>query len=289
MSHLPFQFFAWAASIAYMVETIQAKFISKHKIENPWLFNFVWLVFLLIMNTVVCLWAGATVPHVWGNVILVGIFFALGMSLFTLANYKLDVSVLTPLSNFHTIFVVILGVLFLNENLSSLQLSLIVIMFIAAMLVTYDENFSLKSFFNKGVFISLASMLCYALMAMFLKKASAEVPFWTLNLWYFFIGAVLMMFTLPLFKNDIKSLNKNQLWNVLFLSLAGTVATLLANKAYTSNISISGAIIYIPLSVIVVMLLSSFFPKFLEHHTWKVYLVRIISTAVLVYAGIMLI
>jgi drug/metabolite transporter (DMT)-like permease len=235
------------------------------------------------------LWAGATIPHVWGNIILVGLFFALGTSLFTLANYKLDVSVLTPLSSFHTVCVVILGVLFLNENLSSMQLWLIITMIVAAMLVTFDENFSIKSFFSKGVAISLVSMLSFALMAMFLKKASAEVPFWTLNLWYFFIGAILMMFTLPLFKNDIKSLNKNQLGNVLFLALAGTVATLLANKAYTTNISISGAIIYIPLSVIVVMLLSPFFPKFLEHHTWKVYLVRIIATAVLVYAGIMLI
>ena len=290
MTHLPFQAFAWAASILFAVETIQAKFVSKHKIENPWLFNIVWLLFLLVLNTVICLWAGTRVPHVWGNVIWVGLFFALGMSLFTLSNYKLDVSVLTPLSNFHTIFVVILGVLFLGENLTVVQVWLIAIMIIAGIVVTLDENISIRSFFSKGVAIALASMFSFALMAMFFKKASMEVDFWTLNLWYFFIGAILItIFTWPFFKKDVRILDKNQIGNVLFLALAGVAGNLASNKAYASNISISGAIIYIPLSMLVVMALSPFFPKLFEHHTWKVYAIRIVSTAVLVYAGIRLI
>jgi len=47
-------------------------------------------------------------------------------------------------------------------------------------------------------------------------------------------------------------------------------------------------IISIPLSVIAVMLIAPFYPKLLEHHTKKVYIIRIAAAAVLVYAGIRL-
>ena len=285
---MSFQFFAWVASILFAVESIQTKFVSKHKIQNPWLFNFVWLLFLLFFNTIVCLSSGAGIPDAWGNIILVGLFFAIGLNLFTLANYRMDVSILTPLSNSQTIFAIILGMLFLNEHLSAWQSGLIGIMIVAGIIVTIDEKFSIKSFFNKGVTMCLASMLSFALMAMFFKKASTEVPFWTLNLWYFFSATVFTTLTIPFFKKDIKTLDKNQLSNVSLLALVGVLANLAANKAYTANISISTAITSIPLSMAIVILIAPFFPKLSEHHTWKVYLVRIIAAVVLVYAGLKL-
>lgn len=289
MNSLPFQFFAWMASILFAVEAIQTKFVSKHQVKNPWLFNFVYVLFVLLLNTAVCLSAGAGIPTVWGNVLLVGLFFALGVTFFILSNYKLDVSVLTPLSNSHTLFVVILGVLFLSETLTPIQAWLIAAMIVAGVLVTFDEKFSVKSFFSKGVLFALAGTLSFALMAMFFKKASMETDFWTLNLWYFVVAASLvMMFTFPLFKSDLKTLDKNQVLNVFFLAVISAAGNFASNKAYASNISISGAIMYIPLSMIIVMALSPFFPKLFEHHTWNVYAVRIVSAAVLIYAGIKL-
>jgi drug/metabolite transporter (DMT)-like permease len=283
-----FQIYAWVASILFAIEALQVKIISNHQVKNPWLLNGFWTFCVFIINTAVCLWAGAGVPSAWGNIFLAGLFFAIATSLFIFANYRLDVSTLSPLYNFRTIFVVILGALFLGEILTVTQLVLIGIMVLGGILVSFDERFSLKSFFSRGVLFALADMVALALMALFLKKAFVESGFWTVNLWYYFIATALLCLTLPFFYKDVKTLNKTQMGSMLLAAVAGAAGNFAANKAYVTNIGISGAILSIPLSAIAVMLIAPFYPKLLEHHTAKVYIIRIAAAAVLVYAGIRL-
>ena len=286
--NIPFQAFAWAASILFAIEAVLVKIISNHQIKNPWLLNAFWTLCVFVMNTIICLWAGAGVPVAWGNIVLAGLSFAFATSFFIFANYRLDVSTFAPLFNFRTIFVVILGTLFLGEVLSGLQLLFIGMMVLGGVLVTFDEKFSIKSFFSLGVLLALADMAALALMALFLKRALAESGFWTVNLWYYLFGTALVFLTAPFFYKDIKTLYKPQVGSILVASVVGVAGNFAAAKAYASNISISGAIISIPLSVAIVVIFSLFFPKLLEHHNWKVYLVRIIAAIILVYAGIRL-
>ena len=284
-----FQIFAWVACCLLALESLAAKIISKHKINNPWLFNIVWVFFVVVLNSAICLWGGIGLPKIWNNIIWAGLFFALSSGLFTLVVYKFDVSVFVPLENLRTVFAVLLGMLFLGEVLTKTQLWLICVMVFAGIFVTADEKFSFRSFFNKKTFLILAEMASLAFMAMFLKKAAAENNFWTLNFWYNLIGMLFLLFTWPLFSKDIKKIDKTHIGGIFVLALFGAVGTLAATRAYASNIGISGAIISIPLSVIVVMLIAPFYPKLLEHHTVKVYIIRIAAAIILVYAGIKLI
>ncbi len=288
MEHIPFQFFAWGASITFAIESLLLKYLSKHKVNNPWLLNITCLFFTILLNSSVSLYMGAGWPSAWGNILLAALFFALGMTLFNLVAYQLDVSVFIPLENFKTIFSVILGAMFLGEVLTGNQMYLIGAMVVAGIFVTFDENFSIKSFFSKGVILALVEMLAISLMALFLNKAAVDNNFWTLNLWYNVIAAGIMLFTWPLFSKDIKTLDKSHIGIIFLFALAGATANLLSAKAFTLNIGISQAIIAIPLSVIIAMASSLFFPKLFEHHTWKVYILRIASAATLIFAGIKL-
>lgn len=286
--HFSFQIFAWAACMLFAVEAVLVKIISNHQIKNPWLLNAFWTFCVFVLNTIICLWAGAGIPLLWGNIVFAGLSFAVSTCFFIFANYKLDVSILSPLFNFRTIFVVILGMLFLGEVLNVTQLAIIGVMILGGVLVSLDEKFSPKSFFKPGVLLALATMVTSALTALFLKRALNETEFWTVNLWYYLFATGFVCLTLPFFYKDIKSLNKPQVGGVLLASAAGVVGNFAASKAYASNIGISGAIISIPLSVIVVMIIAPFYPKLLEHHAAKVYIIRIAAAVILVYAGIKL-
>src|SRR5579864_1439344 len=122
--HLPFQIFAWIASLLFAVEAVVIKAMSNHQVKNPWLLNAIWTFCVFVLNTIICLWAGAGLPHEWVNIILAGLFFAIATSFFIFANYKLDISTFSPLFNFRALFVVILGGLFLGEALTLQQLLL---------------------------------------------------------------------------------------------------------------------------------------------------------------------
>jgi len=53
-NHLPFQIFAWAASVLFAIEALQVKIISNHQVKNPWLLNAFWtfcvFVFIKILK-----------------------------------------------------------------------------------------------------------------------------------------------------------------------------------------------------------------------------------------------
>ena len=68
----------------------------------------------------------------------------------------------------------------------------------------------------------------------------------------------------------------------IFLALGD----ILANKAYADNVSISTAIISLPCSMIIAVILSFFRSNLLEKHTVKIYLIRFIATAVMILSAL---
>src|SRR3989344_1579835 len=161
-------FFAWLASLMYGLEAITGKLTSKHVIQNPYLFNFFWAFFILILTIPVALINGVTVPAHWGYIIIASFFYALSGVLYVLALYKLDVSVIAPLFSFRTAMAVILGALFLGEVLLTRQYVLIGIIFVFGIFVSIDEKSALRSFFTRGTAIALFAMLALVLMAIFI-------------------------------------------------------------------------------------------------------------------------
>ena len=130
--------------------------------------------------------------------------------------------------------------------------------------------------------------LMLAIESIFINKSVAESGLWETNLFNPLITLILLLFTLPLFYKDFKSIKSKQLIGVGMMALCVAIANILANQAYAKNISISTAIIALPLSMIIVFFLSIFTPNLLEKHTIKVYAIRFTAAAVMIIAALKL-
>lgn len=270
----------------YGLETVIGKIISKHSIHNPWFFNFVWEFFILLGMATIGLWYGIGIPTQWIYIVLGALMYALGSALYTLALYKLDVSIISPMFSFRTSMAVLIGAIFLGEILTLKQYFLIGIIFLFGLFVNIDENFNLKSFFNKNVLILLIDMLCLVFMAMFIKKAIAIDGFWTSTVWIALLGQVWLLGTLNLFKKELRQATLEQYGYTALVAVTGIIGTLAANAAYSKNISISATIISIPTSFVLAFLFSIFKPKLLESHTLKIYAIRFISAIIMIVAAL---
>jgi hypothetical protein len=72
------------------------------------------------------------------------------------------------------------------------------------------------------------------------------------------------------------------------MSLALLIGILTSNKSYTDNVTISSAIISLPMSMIMAFLFSIFAPNLLEKHTLKVYAIRFTAAAIMIISALKL-
>ncbi len=277
---------AWLASIMYGVEAILGKITSKHSVKNPWLFNFIWTLFIAIGTVIVSLYFGAGIPVHWKYIFLTSVVWALTNVFYALSIYNLDASVLAPLYTLRTIMAVIAGSLFFGEVLSLKQYALTGIIFIFGIFVSMDERFSFRSFFNRKVAIALIGMLCLLIASLLTKKAVAVEGLWNTTLWVALLGQVWLLATIPLFKKDVPFVSIKQVGVIAIVSVAGVSGTIAAMAAYAKNVSIATSIISLPLSMVAAFILSFFLPNLLEKHTLKVYAVRFVSASIMILAAL---
>ncbi|MBI4226076.1 EamA family transporter [Candidatus Roizmanbacteria bacterium] len=164
---MPFIILAWIASILYGIVVILSKLLSKHSIKNPWLFAFLWSFITLVFTTSLSLYNHVSFPNAWDNLIIISLSGAFVWILFTLALYKLDASVISPLYNLRTAFSAILSAIILSEILSYRQYFLIFLIIIAGIFVTLDEKFNFRSFFKKSILILLTGILFSSISGVF--------------------------------------------------------------------------------------------------------------------------
>ena len=285
---MSFIFFAWLASFVYGLEVVVTKMVSRHLISNQWLFNFFWLLWILIFTIPLALTAGASWPTSWWSILAAGTFYALGSLFYILALYQIDVSVIAPLYNIRTLFSVVLGVLWLKESLSPLQLFLIGVMIFSSVVVTYEEKFSGRSFLNIGILTTVVGTIFSALMGVFIKLSVAENDYWTVTLFMPIISQLILLVTLPKFAKDLRKVSVKNHLAIIFIALFGLVGTLSANKAFAGNVSLTTVILSLPFSMILTFILSQALPDLLEKHSLKVYAVRFSSAAIMIASAVKL-
>jgi hypothetical protein len=110
-----FLFFAWLASIVFGLEVVIGKFTSKHTIANPWLFNFVWSLFVVIIIVPFALVNHVGIPSLTLHLFWASFYYAAANILYILSLQLNDVTAMGPLFNFRSVFSVILGVLCLEK------------------------------------------------------------------------------------------------------------------------------------------------------------------------------
>lgn len=285
---MPFYVFAWIASIVSGVATVIGKLTAKHSLKNPWLFNFLWSLFALMFIIPIALVNRVTWPANWTNIIWTAVFTSIFYLTYTFLIYKFDVSTFAPLFNLRTGLAVILGVIFLAESLTFYQVILIGLMMVAGILVTLDEKFSLKTFFQWPILIVFLSMVSLTIQSVFIKKAMMVNGYWEVTLWSFVLTQILLLLTVPWFYKDIIFISRRQAGSLGLMGLCDVAVNLASIKAFSVNVSISSAIISMPFSLIIAFILSFVAPKLLEKHHIKVYALRFLGTGAMLWAALRL-
>ncbi len=285
---MSFIIFAWLASFFFGLVSVVGKLTSKYAISNIWLFTFLYGLFTVLFTLPLALSNGVTMPSAWGNLSLSAVFNTLFLIFYALAIFNLDVSVISPLFNFRIALVALLGFLMLNEVLTALQLQLIAIIFLAGIFVSLDEKFNIKSFFKKPIFYGILMSFFLALDSIYINKSIAETGYWETNLYNPLITQLLLLFTIPLFITEVRKINRNQLLGTAAMAFCATIGNIFANQAYATNVSISTAIIALPVSMFIVFGLSIFNPKLLEKHSLKVYAIRFAAAFIMIAAALII-
>jgi drug/metabolite transporter (DMT)-like permease len=285
---MPFYVYAWIGAIFGGFFVITAKLTSKHAISNPWLFNFLLSLVVLLFTLPAAIYYHAVIPNNWTMIIIAAIFLTLTNIFYIFSNKSLDVSVFMPLYNFKSIFAVLIGIIFFRENIAINKLFFVGVIFVAGILTSLDEKFSLKSFFKVTIAVGLATVFFNTLLNAFTKTAMLSNSVWTATLWTAILNFIFVIPTIPLFKNEIKKLNFSHIIPVGLMGLFDAIGILASNKAYQGNLGISSLIMNTPFSMIFAFLFSVFAPKLLEKHTLKIYAIRFVSTAIMIYAALQL-
>lgn len=285
---MPFYVYAWIADLLWGVGSIAGKLSSKHHLANPWLLNFSWQVFGVLLLVPIVLINHTPLPTNWWPILIVAICYTFSGTLYILALSRLDISILSPLYALRSVFAVLLGALLFVEHLTQIQMLLVVVVFIGGLLVSMDEKLSIRSFFRPTIALALAAVIASAVSAAAVKNALQTQDYWTVNFWGNAIPVILLLPTISLFWNDFRKSKPVHFSGVVFLSIFSMLGTLAANRAFATNIGISSTIIAVPASMILAFLFSIFAPKLLEKHTIKVYAIRFAAATVMIIAALKL-
>ncbi len=278
--------YAWLTSITYGVGSVVGKIATKHHINNPWLYNFAWWVFTLICIVPFAIAGGVGWPTDWSSMVWLGVANAVSGLLFIHAFYAVDLSILSPLSNLRIPLVAISGVLLLGETLTVMQWIFIAVIFIAGGFVNMDERMNIRSIFNKKVVLAMSWILTSVWFNSLIKYASQRNGFWEVSLWSTVLALIFVLPTIPLFYNGVIKTSIRHYYGLILSTILFTAGFLFSVKALGENVSISMAIISLPIAMFITMILSVFAPKLLEKRTVKVYAVRFAAATVMFLAAL---
>ncbi len=274
-------FYAWLTAITYGIGALVGKLATKYHIKNPWLFNIVWAVLTLLFIVPFALFYHVGLPEDWSSMIVLGLANAVSSITFAFAFYAVDLSILSPLSNMRAPITAIIGVLIFHEILSPFKWILIGVLFVAGLFIHADEKMSLKAFWTKATALTFVWILTSVWFNTMIKVASNHNGFWEVSLWSNLLMVVFLLPTIPFF---IKDLAKTPLMNYSGIAIntaLWTAGLLFSIKALSANVSISMAIISLPLAMILTMILAFFAPKILEKHPAKIYVIRTTAAALM--------
>ncbi len=280
--------FAWIAAIASGIAPLVIKASSKNLIKSPWLFNILWISFRMPLVIILAIFKDGGLPKNILPIIILALCYACYYMLFTYAQYKIDVTTMSPLFTFRSIFATILGVVFLAEKITLTSFILMLIIIASSPFASYSEKLKLKAFLSKDVAVAILAMLLLALVGYFTKVSISINGYGTTLLWQDPLILIFLMPTILLTSKDDRQVPKNRFHPFIILGIAGFVYLAASSAAYARNLTLSSIIISLPLSMVFAYLLSRKFKNFLEEHSKKVYLIRFSAAAVMVTCAIWL-
>ncbi len=280
--------FSVIAALCFATGGILSKLTSKHLISDKnslmalfFIYCFIYGLFLIPFIDHQFL-PQSSMMSMLGNIFT----FIIGYYLFYAGLQQIDASSFAPLFQLQGGLIAILAFLFLDERFPLTNYLFIALLIIGAILVSIDESFKLKSFLKPGILLILLMQLFHAFSNLFVGLSlkfigPLDILFWQ----YMALGVIFVPFYF-LTKPKLNYPVKNLLSLFLAIFCSGTGAIFLF-KAYQTNLTISGTIAMLstPIVFIFSVLCSRFFPKLLEHHSSKVYLIRTIGLIIILFGA----
>ncbi|NMB56849.1 hypothetical protein GYA19_02825 [Candidatus Beckwithbacteria bacterium] len=128
-------------------------------------------------------------------------------------------------------------------------------------------------------------MFVLSIKSILINLAISQTDYWTATLWMGLLAIIFsFIFLYPKFKDELPRTKFESYLRVGLLSIIGGIGDLAAFKAFEDNVSISSVIISLPLSMLMAFFLAIWKPSLLEKHPLKVYLVRFLAAAIMIWS-----
>lgn len=287
--------FALASAFSFSLAIIINKHLLKNIVKNYYLFIFYICVFGLVSSFLIWSLVPMTIPSTSTMLYVVGnaLFYFLAMIVANYVVFHGDVSVVGPLTQTKTLFMIFLSFFLLGESFSLSTYLWITLMVIGGAVVSLDENFNIKSFFTFFILIVFLSNFMWAITDIMAKKVMAELDIWNANAWRMLVMSPLALALVPFIRKEKIWIGAKKVAPMLLIfilsDILGVIFILSAFNLGTVTISNAFAMMRGPFIILITLTVSMFKPKLLEHHTKKVYLARFIGSVIMLFAALQLI
>lgn len=293
MTNIPsYVIFSLIAAFGWALSGLANKFASKHKISNNWVFLFYYYLTFIPFLLCVPLLFRVTIPpsDAWIFIFSYATAFFIGNIFGVVALYKLDISTIEPFKQLQVALIAILAFLFLGEHFPLISYAFILLMVLGSVLVTFDERIHIKSYFRFGVFLIFLQQISHASSNLFAGFALKNINSFTFIFWGDLIASLIALFIIPFIGVNKLKVTFSQVKPLLVGSFFSTIAATSLFTAFQSNVTISSSLAFLtaPIILLFTFILSIFKPGLLEHHTNKVYFIRLIGVLLILFGAIKL-
>ena len=271
-------FLAFIAASCFALSQVITKLLSKHSIDNKDSMMAYFMLTTFSFAFFLIPFVPLSLPsfEVLKLIFISNTAFLVGYYFFFTGIYDADASSFAPLFQLQAGLIGVLAFLFLGERFPAHSYFWLAILILGAVLVSLDEDMTPKSFLKKGILFIILMQIFHAVSNLFVGitlKSTTPVQFlfWE-NL---MIGAICIVFILlrrPKMNYKFKTVVAPMIVSSYIVGI-GVVALF---EAFKQNLTISSVVglLSAPIVFVISIIASRFSPKFLEHHTTKVYLIR---------------
>ncbi|MFC1626758.1 EamA family transporter [Patescibacteria group bacterium] len=280
--------YAFIAAICFAIAQIISKLLSKHSIDNKDSMMAYFMISTFSFSIVLVPFVPLTIPttEVLSLMTAAVLTFLIGYYAFFTGVFKSDASSFAPLFQIQAGLIGLFAFIFLGERFPIQNYLLMVIIVLGAILVSIDEKMTPKSFLNKGILLIILMQVFHAISNLFVGFTLKQI---TPIQYLFWMNILIGIFSLLFIVIKKPKMNyKPVIVAPMFVSsyIVG-VGIISLFTAYTQNLTISSVIglLSAPIVFIVSIIASKFSPKFLEHHSTKIYVIRGIGLIIILLAA----
>lgn len=285
--------FALIASISFAVSQILNKLLSKHSIDNSDSLFTYFMIASFTFGLVLIPFVDFTFPTIAMLKYLLGAtsLLILGFYFFYKGIFTADATTFSPLFMLQAGMIGILAYVFLGERFPLSNYLWLILLIFGTLLVSFQEKMTIKKFFSRGVVFILLMQVVHSISNIFVGFSLRTIsPIQLLFYEYMIVGIFAVFYIL--IKKPKMNYNFKQVSPMFLSTFITGIGGISLFQAFTQNLTVSSVIASLSSSIVFVfsILASSFAPQLLEHHTYKVYIIRGIGLVIILIgaAGITL-